>query len=185
MNLDGPQGLVMMNFFVAFFDVGFSMIQAAAKKLISIIPVDFGNDPDAAGMAIIGAALFRGSQGGLPPWAVESVPVVYSSLFTALNKNVDSFRLLFEVSMKIRLLNNQRFGSVECGSLLSGRFFEKMSDKAKLTFIDQATDYARTDTTTSWRRLKTLIKQACGGKKKDTDFKQRPALTSWDTLDRV
>ena len=184
MCLDGPQGLVMMDFFVTFFDLGASMIQAGARELASVIPVNI-EDPDTAGMAIIGAALFRGSQGGLPPWAVESVPSVYSALFKALNKNVDSFGQLFEISMSIRLLDNRRFGSVEGGSLLSGRFFETMKDKAKIKFIEQSKDHARIDTTASWRRLKTCIKQACGGKKKDTDFNQRPALTAWDTLDRV
>ncbi len=185
MSLDGPQGLVMMDFFVTFFDMGVSMIQEGARELASVIPVNITNDPDTAGMAIIGAALFRGSQGGLPPWAVETVPSVYSSLFKALDKNVDSFGRMFEISMTIRLADNRLFGSVEGGSLLSGRFFEKMTDKAKVSFVEQAKDQARSDTTASWRRLKTLIKQACGGKKKDTDFKQRPALTSWDTLDRV
>eukprot|EP00536_Pseudo-nitzschia_multiseries_P008936 jgi/Psemu1/257694/estExt_Genewise1Plus.C_2380002 len=185
MSLDGPQGLVMMDFFVAYFDLGYSMIQAAAKELIVAVPVDVGNDPDAAGMAIIGAALFRGSQGGLPPWAIESIPTVYSSLFKSLHGNVDTFGLMLQISMNVRLLDNQHFGSVRGGSLLSGRFFEKMSEKAKLGFIDQAKEQAKSNTIESWRRLKTLIKKACGGKKKDTDFKQRPALTSWDTLDRV
>lgn len=185
MSLDGAQGLVMMDFFVTFFDLGPSMLQAGARELVSVVPVNITNDPDEAGIAIIGAALFRGCQGGLPPWAVESVPSVYSSLFRALNKNVDTFGHMFEVSMSTRLVGNERFGSVEGGSLLSGRFFEKMNDKAKLSFIQQAKDHAKSDTTASWRRLKTLIKQACGGKKKDTDFKQRPALTTWDTLDRV
>lgn len=185
MNLDGPQGLVMMDFFVAFFDLGVSMIQAGARELTSVVPVNIGNDPDETGLAIIGAALFRGSQGGLPPWAVESVPSVYSSLFKALNKNVDTFGHMFQISMNIRLLSNKSFGSVEGGSLLSGKFFEKMNDKAKLSFIDKAKEHAKSDTSASWRRLKTLIKQACGGKKKDTDFNQRPALTPWDTLDRV
>ena len=185
MSLDGPQGLVMMDFFVTFFDFGASMIQAGARELASVVPVKIKHDPDIAGMAIIGAALFRGSQGGLPPWAVETIPSVYSSLFKALNKNVDSFGHMFEISMNIRLFDGRRFGSVEGGSLLSGRYFEGMSDKARMSFIEQAKDHAKSDTTASWRRLKTLIKQACGGKKKDTDFKQRPALTAWDTLDRV
>jgi len=185
MSLDGPQGLVMMDFFVGYFELGYSMIQAAAKELIVAVPVNVGNDPDAAGMAIIGAALFRGSQGGLPPWAIESIPTVYSSLFKALNCNVDTFGLMLQISMALRLLDNHHFGSVRGGSLLSGKFFEKMSDTAKLTFIHQAKEQAKSNTTASWRRLKTLMKQACGGKKKDTDFKQRPALTSWDTLDRV
>merc|ERR1719273_2593684 len=145
------------------------MIQAAAKELVASVPVNTGNDPDAAGIAIIGAALFRGSQGGLPPWAVESVPSVYSALFRALGNNVDGFGLLFQISMNIRLLENQRFGSVQGGSLLSGRFFERMNDRTKQNFINQAKDLAKEDTTASWRRLKVLIKQACGGKKKDTD----------------
>ena len=69
--------------------------------------------------------------------------------------------------------------------LLSGKFFERMSDAAKTNFLDQARALSEEDTTASWRRLKTLIKQACGGKKKDTDFNQKPALTRWDTLDRI
>lgn len=185
MSLDGPQGLVIMDFLVNFFSLGMSMIQVGARELISLVPVNIENNADEAGIGIIGAALFRGSQGGLPPWAVESVPSVYSSLFKALGKNVDNFGHMFEISMNIRLLHNKSFGSVEGGSLLSGRFFEKMNGKAKLSFINQAKEHAKNNTTASWRRLKTLIKQACGGKKKDTDFKQRPALTSWCSLDRV
>merc|ERR1719343_1750593 len=161
------------------------MIQAAAGKLISVVPVKACDNSDEAGMAIIGAAFFRGSQGGLPPWAVESVPSVYSSLFNAFNKNVDAFGRILEISMTIRLADADRFGSVHGGSLLSGKFFEKMTDKTKINFIHEAKDIAKLDTTASWRRLKTLIKKACGGKKKDTDFKQRPALTTWETLDRV
>ena len=187
MSLDGPQGLVMMDFFVNFFNLGVSMLQAGAGELVSVVPVYAGNNADESfnGVAIIGAALFRGSQGGLPPWAVESIPSVYSSLFKALGKDVDTFGRIFEVSMNIRLIHTKKFGSIEGGSLLSGRYFENMSDKAKISFIDQAKECARSDTIASWRRLKTLIKQACGGKKKDTDFNQRPSLTAWDTLDRV
>jgi len=185
MSLDGPQGLVMMEFFVLFISLGLSMIQAGARKLVSIVPVIAGDNADEAGMAIIGAAFFRGSQGGLPPWAVESVPSIYSSLFGAFNKDINTFGRFLEISMAIRLYDEKCFGGVQSGSLLSGNFFGKMTEKTKLNFIHQAKDIARIDTTASWRRFKTLIKQACGGKKKDTDFKQRPALTTWDTLDRV
>jgi len=161
------------------------MIQTAAKELVATIPVFVGRDSDSAGIAIIGATLFRASQGSLPPWAIESVPAVYSSLFNALDKNVDSFGLVFEVSMNVRLIQTQRFGSVEGGSLLAGKLFEKMSVESKRRFIDQAKQCATSNTAASWRRLKTLIKQTCGGKKRDTDFKQRPALTGWDALDRI
>jgi hypothetical protein len=185
MTLDGPQGLVMMDFFESFFNLGPIMIQAAAQELVSIVPVDEGRDKDASGMAIIGAALFRGSQGGLPPWAVESIPSVYSSLFRAMNKNVDDFNLLLDLSMTLRLYETQHFGSVRGGTLLAGKFFEKMSDKTRGEFLNQARELAGQDNVTAWKRLKFLIKQVCGGKKKDTDYNQRPALTRWDTLDRV
>merc|ERR1711935_397819 len=107
MSLDGPQGLVMIEYVVSFFNLGSVMIQSAMKELLFAIPVATSHDPDADGIAIIGAALFRGSQGGLPPWAVESIPSVYSSLFNVLNKNVENFGQLLGISMDIRLLHNK------------------------------------------------------------------------------
>jgi len=89
------------------------------------------------------------------------------------------------MSINVRLVENQTFGGVQASCLLSGRFFESMSDKARETFVSQAVIYAKSDTASSWRQLKSLIKKECGGKKKDTDFKQKPAFTKWDALDRV
>ena len=59
-----------------------------------------------------------------------------------------------------------------------------MNEKSKSTFVAQTVEIARADNIAAWRRLKGLIKQACGGKKKDTDFKQRPAVTKWE-FDRI
>jgi hypothetical protein len=185
MTLDGPQGLLMMEFLESYFRMGSQMLQEAGQRLIKRIPVKSGSNPDAAGIAIIGAALFRGSQGSLPPWAVESIPSVYSALFCALNSNVDNFVLMLDLSMCLKLEDHQQFGSVRGGTLLSGIYFENMSDNAKTGFLNQAKDLANANSATSWKRLKALIKQACGGKKKDTDFNQRPALTKWDGLDRI
>jgi hypothetical protein len=186
MSLDGPQGLVMMEFFELFFSLGSEMLEAAANKLVTVVPVDNSQNPDAVGMAIIGAALFRIAQGNpMPPWALESVPLIYSSLYKALGKSTGTFIWVLEMSMSVRLLENHQFGNISGGTLLSGRYFEKMSDGAKTNFLDQARALSEEDTTASWRRLKTMIKQACGGKKKDTDFNQKPALTRWDTLDRI
>lgn len=184
MGLDGPQGLTMIGYIAKYFNLGPVMIQLATRDLLGAIPVVTSHGPDIDGISIIGAALFRGFQGGLPPWAVESAPSIYSSLFNALNRNVDTYGIMFEMSMHIKLRDDQRFGSVDRGSFLTGRFLERLNDKARRNLIDQAKELAGTDTTVSWRRLKTLIKQSCGGKKKDTDFKQRPALTNWDALDR-
>ncbi|KAG7364425.1 hypothetical protein IV203_037627 [Nitzschia inconspicua] len=185
MTLDGPQGLVMMEFLESYFRMGCAMLQEAGQLLGKRIPVDSGTNRDAAGMAVIGAALFRGSQGSLPPWAVENIPSIYSALFDAMNNNVNDFVLILDISMSVRLAEHHRFGGVEGGKLLSGKFFEKMNDKAKASFLSEARELAQANNPTSWKRLKALIKQACGGKKKDTDFNQRPALTKWDGLDRI
>jgi hypothetical protein len=187
MTLDGPQGLVLMEFLESYFFTGREMLQIGASRLVRQIPVEMGNTSycEATGFGIVGAVLFRGIQGGLPPWAVENVPSVYASLYAALGKSVDDFGVMLELSMSIRLQENEQFGSVKGGSLLSGRYFEKMNDSAKGSFLRQAKELAKEDSIASWKRLKVIIKQACGGKKKDTDFNQRPALTRWDTLDRL
>ncbi|KAL3925084.1 MAG: hypothetical protein SGILL_000640, partial [Bacillariaceae sp.] len=182
MSLDGPQGLVILDFFGLYFSMGHEMLQIAASRLISQIPVETGPNPEAAGFGIVGAALFRGIQGALPPWSVESVPSVYAALFSALG-NADDFASMLDVSLSTRLRENERFGGVEGGCLLAGKVLEKINDKG--AFLMQAKEVARENSTASWKRLKTIIKQICGGKKKNTDFNQRPALTRWDGLDRV
>ena len=194
MSLDGPHTLAIMDFFPLCFELGGSILREMAKQLTQAIPVErksisssspYDRDEESVGIAIVGASLFRAAQGGLPPWAVECIPPVYASLFRTLGANPSAFGHVFEISMSVRLKEGHVFGGVKPGGLLSGRYFETMSDKAKRAFVAQAVEFATQNTAVSWRRLKSAIKQACGGKKKDTDFNQRPALTRWDALDRV
>jgi hypothetical protein len=197
MSLDGPQSIELTTFLALFFQLGPSALESVAQGLTNLISIDMGSammtttmihdssssDPSIHGASIIGAALFRASQGAFPPWAIEFTPDVYSSLFVALGKNVDRFRLVLRISMDVRLSSSPpgcRFGSVEAGQLLSGRYFEGMSDTTKNDFVNQAAALAEQDDTAAWKRLKVIIKQACGGKKKDTDFGQKPSLTRWD-----
>ena len=190
MSFDGPHSLALTDFLSNYFALGPSMLQDVAEVLLSNVPIDvtelqqFTSNPAFFGLSIVGAALFRAAQGGLPPWAVESIPAVYSSLFFALNKDSDSFGVVFHSAIHVKLLGSQRFGGVQPGSLLSGRFFATMNERAKSLFVAQAVEIARADNISAWRRLKGLVKQACGGKKKDTDFRQRPAVTKWE-FDRV
>ena len=187
MSFDGPQSLALTDFLANYFALGPAMLQAVSEQLTSKVPIDgtelqqFTGDPAFLGVSIVGAALFRAAQGGLPPWAVESIPAVYSALFCALNKDPDSFRVVFLVAIHVRLHGNRPFGGVQPGSQLSGI---NMNETAKSLFVAQAVEIATSDNVAGWRRLKGLIKQACGGKKKDSDFKQRPALTRWE-FDRV
>jgi hypothetical protein len=192
MSLDGPQTLVLMDFLQKYFALGPSMFLSVAANLMKMVPIDaaglqqWSRDPAYLGISIIGAALFRAAQGGLPPWGVELLPSVYASLFKAMNEDPNAFGLLFQMSMHVRLSASspKKFGGLDRNHLVSGRFFENMSDKTKETFVAQAVEIARQNNGASWRRLKAVIKQACGGKKKDTDFKQRPTLTKWE-MDRA
>lgn len=189
MNLDGPQSLSLTAFLAAFFRLGPVALHAAGHRLLGIINIDvasleqISHDGSLHGVAIIGAALFRACQGALPPWAVESVPEVYSSLFVALGEDPVLFGLVMRLSMEVRLVgtpDRQEFGGVKNGSLLSGQYFENMADNAKNTFIDEAKQLCRKGDAASWRRLKVVIKRICGGKKREREFGEKPRMTRWE-----
>ena len=188
MSLDGPHSLVLTTFLSAFFRLGPGGLQAAGQRLLRSVPIDVPAlhsicvDSSFHGVSVIGAALFRACQGALPPWTVEAIPEVYSSLFEACGHDVQRFGLLMRLSMEVRLLSshNGDYGGVGPGKLLSGRAFDSMSDQAKGLFLSQTMEIAAKGGMASWNKLKVLIKQACGGKKRDTDFKQKPAITRWE-----
>lgn len=188
MSLDGPQTLAATIFLEKFFRLGFQPVAMAGRKLACIVPIDWTGlqalniDPQLYGISIVGAALFRANQGSLPPWAVESIPEVYCSFFYALNKDVAAFAGILRISMEIRLslTSGKSFGMVQPGSLLSGKVFDGLSETAKTTFITDVRKLCEKDDAASWRRMKAIVKQACGGKKKETDFGQKPPLTRWE-----
>lgn len=195
MSLDGPHGLAIMSFFVSYFRLQPHMLQWAGERLNDVVPVNLTsmsrNDGDMKflGIAIIGAALFRACQGALPPWAIESIPEVYCTFFECgLGSDVEAFSRWMHLSMELRLHlptgTNLVFGGLSSGQLLSGRYFESLSTQAKSAFVSEAKQLAAAGGGANWRRLKGLIKQACGGKKKETDFNQKPSPTRWD-FDRV
>jgi len=187
-NFDGPQSLALTDLLAVFFRLGPSLLERVSGRILEQVPVDFGSAQDSSlqGVGIIGAALFRASQGGLPPWAIESLPDIYSGLYIALNRDCDRFAQVLHLSMHTRLSLTaaQGVGSVRPGELISGPHFETLSEDAKRKFELEARDCSSNDNTASWRRLKVLIKQVCGGKKKETDFGQKPSLTTWE-FDRL
>jgi len=181
MSIDGPHSILLIEFMVEFLNLGTTalnelgalMMNSLSVRATSQVPV---ND---IGTGIVWAALLRATQGALPPWAVESVPELYSSLFAALCHDASKFALCFRVTMDL-ILDTDKFGGVQKGHLLAGRFFEVMSPAAKDDLAKQCAELASQNDTSGWRRMKQVIKQACGGKKKDLEFRQKPSLTKWD-----
>jgi hypothetical protein len=92
--------------------------------------------------------------------------------------------LVLNLSMHVRLSEDAHASGV--GSVLPGQPLcsSSMSSAARVSFLQQVEAIINENSNASWRRLKPLIKQACGGKKKDTDFRQKPAPTRWE-FDRV
>jgi hypothetical protein len=68
--------------------------------------------------------------------------------------------------------------AVQPGQLLAGIYFENMSEKAKSMFLEDIKRLSQQGDAASWRRMKVLIKQACGGKK-EAEYNQKPAMTKW------
>jgi hypothetical protein len=185
MSLDGPQSLALISFAEAFFRLGPDILKEAGRQLMNTFPVDIGllqstsSETIFYGLSVFGAALFRCFQGALPPWTIESVPDLYKSLMRALGCDSDAFGLMLLLSMEARLVQSKSFGGVAGGELLSGHCFEDLSRTAKSCFIAEVQELSKTGTDADWRKIKGLVKQICGGKKKDTDFKQKPSLTRW------
>ena len=182
MSLDGPQSLAMMDFLSAFLALGSESLGLAVEELARRFPIDVIGCCS-PGLVVLLTALFRAVQGSLPPWIVESIPVVFSNLFCCgLNKNFAVFADALRASMVFRIPSSSPapLRGVEPGQLLSGYAFDALQDESKENFVQQVLDLAKTDTHASWKRLKHCVKAACGGKKKDTDFRQKPSPTLWE-----
>lgn len=181
MSLDGPHSRAIMEFLENYFQLGPDLLSATAVSMAARLrlPSEDHN------IGVIGAALFRGVQGALPPWAVEYLPGVYASFYHCLGKDPQVFGQCMLAAINVRLSTSaMRFGSVMPGMLLSGPYFEGTGAHQKQAFVEQAVELARADSLPGWKRMKWLVKQACGGKKKDTDFQQKPPPTNWE-FDRI
>lgn len=180
MTLDGPQGLTILVFFVSLIQCGGAVLHTAVDKLRETVPVDIASvaEADLLGTSILVAAIFRSFQGGLPPWAVEQAPDLFRALFESLGCNPELFGLVLLSAMELRA--STAFGSVQSGTLLSGPYFAPLQKETKHQFIRDVQVLGAENTPAAWRKVKVLIKRVCGGKKKNTDFNQKPALTRWN-----
>jgi hypothetical protein len=183
MSMDGAQSLAVMDFFEKAFELTPDQLQQIAHELQSRLQVDLQGEQDITlkGMSIIGAGLFRAASGGLPPWAVECIPSTYAALYHGCGKDTRVFRQVLQASMNVRLAaGSPTTGGVGPGSLIAGRFFETMRESLREDFLKKAVEIADQDNVDGWRRFKTLLKQASGGKKKASGFNLKPSPTSWE-----
>ena len=187
MSMDGPHTLAFMEFLIAFCRLGPSSLLRGAQKLsLQLRLLDESESTtatpiDVLSMSIVGSAVFRMAQGGLPPWALEFAPDLFSALYDGVGCDPGLFARFLRVGMDMRSSATSACHiCVRCGSLLSGPFFDKMSDESKDKLISDILECSHLNTKGSWRRVKVLVKQACGGKKKDTEYRQKPSPTRWD-----
>lgn len=184
MSMDGAQTLAAMEFFEKAFALGPEQLHQIAHELQIRLQVELPGEHDTTlkGMAIIGAGLFRAAAGGLPPWAVECIPSTYAALYHGCGCDPQVFSHVLHASMKIRLAPSATTigGGVVPGSLLAGRFFQSMREPLQKDFLTKAVEIATDDSVEGWRRFKTLLKQASGGKKKASGFNLKPSPTSWE-----
>lgn len=167
MSSDGPQTLAMMDFMTEALLLGPSILAAASSSFTAQFEITPAYQPEELGASIIAAALLRATSGALPPWAVELTPTLNKSLFTATGNKCDLF---------IQILKNST--TLECsGNLLAGRYFENVSCVHIDAFLSKTSEACKKG---EWGKLKSVLKSACGGKKKESGFNLKPQYTSWE-----
>lgn len=181
MSLDGPQGLALLSFLVSFIrNSGCDVFRRTACRIRESFPVHpssaNNNNDELIGISILVSSLYRAFQGSLPPWAIEQSPDLFSALYsTPLQSKVDLFGAVLLLGMELRS------GNTTSTQLLSGPYFSPLQQDTREQFVRDMQNLARQGTATlTWRRVKVLIKRICGGKKKNTDFQQKPAYTRWN-----
>jgi hypothetical protein len=190
MSLDGPHTLALLSFLEVALQSGPQYFMATGQQLETKMALDNQSLSSAgtmgstslAGCSIVAAGFIRATSGSLPPWAVESVPELFSGLFAACGHDCDFFFHILSISVNMRFASTHGggYGSLRVGEKLSGRYFQKMSDTAQAQFLESAKEACTENDTTTWRRFKTILKKACGGKKKGSGFSLKPTKTTWD-----
>jgi len=187
MSMDGPQTLAIMSFLEEVFLCETRFLQYVAQelqqRLQGILPEQHQQDDNIlCGMSILCAGLYRAASGGLPPWTLESTPSVFAALYQGCGNRNQAFRQVLEAATVVRIsaeIHNPK-GVSNSRLALAGRFFETMKEATRREFLQKAIEIADKDTADGWRRFKTVLKQAAGGKKKFTGLCQKPSPSSWE-----
>jgi len=185
LSLDGPQTLAMVEFFEHSFKLGKSLLEAVARILSFEMQFDSSqpfSDASLFGGGIIIASIYRCVSGAVPPWAIENVPAIFESLYTCCRQELDIFFYIMSIGAELKLSEPNQYGCVR--NTLAGYYFDTMKLQAKEDFRRRVKETLQSDNNDRWRKLKVLVKSACGGKKKASDFNLKPQYTNWE-CDRI
>lgn len=184
MSFDGPQTLAMISFLSAFLSQKGRIVSSVLKTVAMHLPVhsSIQLDTEQFPFVLLLSLLFRGCSGALPPWAIEAMPELYSLVFDATGRNPEMFCFLLRASVDMK--TTEQLGDVALGKPIAGPLFHTMPEKIKDSFSAEACMVLHRNSANKWREIKAIVKRLCGGKKKETDYGQKPHYTKWD-FDRV
>jgi hypothetical protein len=180
MSLDGPQTLALISFLTAFLSQEQALFKHVLKQAVMDLAVETKVllDAELIPFVILGSLLFRGCSGALPPWAIEAMPELYSLFFDVTGKNPELFARVLRASMETTA--TKQLGAVAIGQPLAGPLFAAMNTRTKDEFASEALLVLNRTDGGQWRMLKAMVKRLCGGKKKETDYGQKPPFTKWE-----
>lgn len=184
MSLDGPQTLAMISFLSTFLSQGKCVISPVLKAVTMQIHVRSLNQLDTHQFpfVLLSALFLRGCSGALPPWAIEAMPELYSLFYNVTGSAPELFCFLLRSSMD--MIATEQLGAVAPGYPIAGPLFRTMPERMKDSFIEEALTVLNRNDANKWREIKAMVKRLCGGKKKETDYGQKPQYTKWE-FDRV
>jgi hypothetical protein len=182
MSVDGPHTFAMIHFLQNGFHVfGINIFASIHRQLKELLPLETENfqlplNEHHLGGFIVCASMFRAFSGSLPPYIIENAPELYLALFYACERNMDFFHFIMVGGTQVKLASHSSmFHTLKKGDKLAGHIVQT-------NLIQQLRSILKSDS--DWRLLKGHIKSACGGKKKATNFANKPTVTMWQ-FDRV
>lgn len=183
MSLDGPHTLALLEFMERTLDskilANVGVTFASRIKLSSGLNMGMPTEIECVGGALTLASIFRMVSGALPPYVVENVPGLFSSIFVACQNNTATFCKVFQLAIEATAVGGE-YSGFDSNERIGGPFIENLSDSSKSHLISQANAAASRNDVEGWRRMKVLVKQVCGGKKKATGFSLKPPFSTWD-----
>ena len=165
---------------LAFLDKSLSLNNLVRKACTELIQGDALRIPwvehrtaEFVGLVVVVAGHLRAASSTFPPWALEGVAL---TLHQILSTQGAEPTFLLQQAMTIRLLQDSPALGLRASELLCGAFFEKADVSTNVSVL--------ADSVGDHKKFKGVLKQVCGGKKKDSGFRQKPSSPRWRTTSK-